>query len=213
MTESYAIVPVREFRSTKLRLSSILTEPQRAAITESFLLHSLRALEESDINSTMIVSSDGLQSNYKVTNFQKVKTIQEVKYHGGVNSAINDGLTHIKKISENPNILVIPSDLPLLSSEAVNGVLDLLNQYNLVINPSFKKDGTNLLGFWLSKIIPFYYDRDSYANHVKEAESRKLKFLSIEWKEFSFDVDSPEDLKSLMHELGASSIDSLIRSL
>lgn len=211
MIESYAIIPVREFRNTKLRLSRILTESQRAAITESFLIHTSRVLDESDIKSTLVVSSDGIQSNSKF-NFQKIKIIQESTYHGGVNSAVTDGVSQIRKMADNPKILVIPSDLPFLSGEAINKVLELLNVYDLVINPSFKKDGTNLLAFRLSNIIPLYYDQDSYSNHLKEANSRKLNFLSIQWKEFSFDVDSPEDLEILMRELNVSSFDSLLTS-
>jgi len=170
-------------------------------------------LDASNVESSIVVSSETIDSSSRVWNFRKNKIIQESLHHGGVNSAVQDGVSLIRRSGDNPKILVLPSDLPLAASEPVNKILELLNVHDLVINPSFRKDGTNLLAFRLSNVIPFYYDHDSYSNHAREAQERKLDFLTIDWKEFSIDVDSPEDLQFLMRERGVNTLESLIGSL
>ena len=215
MTEVYAIVPVREFRNTKLRLSAVLTESERASLTGALLKHVISVLLRSKkITAVIVVSTDPREVASALGPLEKIRIIQESKFHGGVNSAVNDGIEQVRFQKEkDPMILVLPSDLPLLTRDSVDNAIDLLDKYDLVINPSIKKDGTNLLEFRLSNLIRLYYDQDSYTNHVREAQSRKLDFLMIEWKEFSFDVDDPEDLNELNNKFKTESVASLIKQL
>lgn len=214
MTEVYAIVPVREFKDAKQRLGNFLGETERAAMAKALLLHVLRSLEQADrVSGVLVVSSAEKQSVEDLSTFQKVKVVQESVNHGGVNSAVSDGINLIGQSSEAPEILIVPSDLPLLSSEALNRAIKLLGEYDLVINPSLRKDGTNLLAFHLSKLIPFWYDCNSFPNHVKEAESRKLHYLITDWKEFSFDVDDQKDLEEMMNQFKVKTLASFLSLL
>jgi 2-phospho-L-lactate guanylyltransferase len=214
LIEAYAIVPVREFKDAKQRLGNFLGEPERAALAKALLLHVLRSLEQANrITRVLVVSSDEKNSVENFAPFQKVKVVQESKIHGGVNSAVNDGMNLIRQSGAALEILIVPSDLPLLSREAVDRAIQLLDEYDLVINPSLRKDGTNLLAFHLSKIIPFWYDRNSFHNHVKEAESRNLHYLITDWKEFSFDVDDQKDLEEMISLFKAKTLESFLRLL
>ena len=144
--------------------------------------------------------------------FQKVKVVQESVNHGGVNSAVSDGINLIGQSGEAPEILIVPSDLPLLSSEALNRAIKLLGEYDLVINPTLRKDGTNLLVFHLSKLIPFWYDHNSFPNHVKDW-NKKLHYLITDWKEFSFDVDDQKDLEEMMNQFKVKTLASFLSLL
>jgi 2-phospho-L-lactate guanylyltransferase len=211
--ETYSIIPVREFPTTKVRLGSILSEYERANLTKTLLKRVVDANQRSDISEIIIVSSIPDEITFLLGDFSKAKAVRESRIHGGVNSAMFDGIEHIRKKNINQKILLMPSDLPFISASAINNVLSLLDQYDLIINPSTKKDGTNLLAFALSHIIHLHYDDDSYSNHLKEAQKTKLKYISTGWKEISFDIDDPEDLTSLMRELNVNSFSSLINSL
>jgi 2-phospho-L-lactate/phosphoenolpyruvate guanylyltransferase len=214
LIEVYAIVPVREFKDAKQRLGNFLDEPGRAALAKALLLHVLRSLEQAErITGVLVVSSGGKQSAENLASFPKVEVIQESKFHGGVNSAVNDGIDFVRQSGEDREILVIPSDLPLLSYEAVDLAVQLLEEYDVVINPSLRKDGTNLLAFHLSKIIPLWYDRNSFPNHVREVESRKFHYLITNWKEFSYDVDDQKDLEGIMNQFKVKTLDSFLRLL
>lgn len=209
------IIPVREFKNTKLRLSQILSESQRAALTESLLIHVIQALENAkhEVRIT-IVSSQPEEISQSLKSSKGVEVLLESTRHGGVNSAVDDALQDTSKFAEmDAKILVIPSDLPFLSSEAIDRAIELLDHRDLVINPSVKMDGTNLLAFHLNKRISFWYDNDSYTNHVKEAKSMKMDYIQIDWKEFSLDLDDPQDLDRLKNELNVDSVESLISVL
>jgi len=210
---SYAIIPVREFENSKLRLAANLTEPERSALTKALLVHVLREVQNSLLSGGLVVSSDPEQVSELIGKFQKIQVIAESSRHGGVNSAIYDGISVLKQIEGDPRILLMPSDLPFLSSKAINKVIELLRLNELVINPSIKKDGTNLLAFIRSKCIRLYYDSDSYSNHVREAKSDNLKIKIIEWKEFSHDLDDISDLQTIKRQLKADSLQSLIQAL
>jgi 2-phospho-L-lactate guanylyltransferase len=213
LTESCSVVPVREFADTKIRLSPVLSNEERSSLTKALLKRVISALEQSDVKEIIVVSPRPDEVTLFLSEFTKIRAIPETHPHGGVNSAMNDGIEEIRKVPGETKILLMPSDLPFLSSEAINRGIRLLDDYDLIFNPSERKDGTNLLAFSLSKMIPLHYDDDSFSKHEKEAEKRKLKFLTIDRKEFSFDVDDPDDLNSLMHALNVDSFESLINVL
>jgi 2-phospho-L-lactate guanylyltransferase len=213
LIEAYSIVPVREFADTKIRLSSNLSREDRASLSKALLKRVVVANQKSKVNEILVVTPTPDEVTVFLRDFGKIRAISESIPHGGVNSAMNDGIEEIRKLSGESKILLMPSDLPFLSSKVINRGIRLLDEYDLIINPSEKRDGTNLLAFRLSKMIPFHYDDDSFSKHKKEAEERKLKFLITEWREFSFDVDDPDDLNSLMRTLNVNSNDSLMNVL
>jgi 2-phospho-L-lactate guanylyltransferase len=213
LTEAYSIVPVREFVDTKVRLSNVLSRQERASLTKAFLRCAVNAQQQSDLKEILIVSPKPEEVTLILHDFPKIRVIMESLTRGGVNQAISNGIEEIRKLSDESKILLMPSDLPFISTEVINRIIRLLDDYELIINPSEKKNGTNLLAFHLSKMISLYYDDDSFSKHKKEAEMRKLKFLTIDWSELSFDVDDPEDLNSLMIALHVNSYESLINVL
>ena len=213
MRKSVAIIPVREFEDTKLRLQTILAPKQRGELTKKLLQGVLSAIEASCISRAAVVATDQdlVRRTHKAS--QKTQIIQESIHHGGVNSAMRDGLSIISGQGYD-SVLLMPSDLPLITAEAVNKVLELLDRYDLLINPARKLDGTSLLAFNLSKqAIPLHYDDDSFRQHVEEAKRLGLHFRILNMIEFSYDVDSTEDIESLMKRTHAESFEDLLARL
>jgi 2-phospho-L-lactate/phosphoenolpyruvate guanylyltransferase len=214
LTRTYAIVPIRDFGNAKRRLGRTLDKAQRAALALALLSHIIRALEGTNrIVETIVVASDEKESREALSSFQRIRIVQETSFHGGVNSAVIDGLAVLAPESEDPDILILPSDLPLLSTEAVERALRLLDDHDLAINPSLRKDGTNMLAFHYSKRIPLWYDHNSYQNHVREAMSKNLLFVETNWEEFSFDIDDEADLDAVTKKFGAKSLVSFLSLL
>ncbi|MDA4111254.1 MAG: 2-phospho-L-lactate guanylyltransferase [Thaumarchaeota archaeon] len=212
MTLTFAIIPVREFRDSKKRLNSNLSALNRAELTRRLLQKVISSLQDSKVDRIVLVASDKLEARDGLDSFSKLEIIQESERHGGVNSAMTDGINRIPSDKES-KILLLPSDLPLISASIVDRVIDLLDDCDMVINPSLRKDGTNLLGFKLSKSIQLHYDDNSVANHISEAENRKLHFKVIEWKELSVDLDDGQDLDNLMIYYNVSNFSDLVRAI
>jgi 2-phospho-L-lactate guanylyltransferase len=208
-----AIVPIREIENTKLRLATALTQSQRSELSTALLHRTLRSVEGSSIDYAWLVSSlpetlSGLQQ------YQKLAVVRESIFHGGVNSAMRDGFVAAKSRFEISASILIPSDLPLVSATALNEVLESLEKYDMIINPSEKRDGTNLLGFkGPDFLITLHYDDDSYRKHLLEAGERHLNYLAIEKQEFLHDLDSYEDLSFAKKHFAAVTFEELVKEI
>jgi 2-phospho-L-lactate guanylyltransferase len=212
LSSNYAIVPVRKFSESKQRLKTTMSSAKRAELTLALLRRVLSELQNSKVDKIILVASDDAEARKFLPTFSKVEIIKESVHHGGVNSAMRDGMARILS-PRNANFLLIPSDLPMLSSDAINRVVDNLADYELIINPSSRKDGTNLLAFREAKTINLHYDDNSMENHIMEAEKKKLHYRVIVWDELLFDVDDPEDLAKLLNFYNTKDINGLIQKL
>ena len=124
--------------------------------------------------------------------------MREIKRRGGVNGAMSQGIDSLAgSLNEDSLLLLIPSDLPFLGPETVNSAISLASDFDIVINPSRKKDGTNLLLMKRLNRIPLHYDDNSFVRHLDEASRSRLRFIVTEQKGFSFDVDDETDLTQL----------------
>ena len=212
MSRNYAIIPVREFRESKQRLNLILSREERAELTFALLRKVISELQNSKIERIILVASDEIEAQNSLSQFSKLEIIRESKHHGGVNSAMKDGISRIAASRES-KVLLLPSDLPLITSIAIDRVIEMLDVYDLIINPSDRRDGTNLLGFNLSKVIELHYDDQSVSNHILEAEKRKLHFKLIEWEELTFDVDDRQDLENLKRQYKVTNFPDLLLAI
>ncbi len=99
MRDYVVIVPVREFQNTKLRLSHTLSKKERADLTRVLLRNVLAQVEKSRALETIIVASSTDLVRDGIQEFAKSRVIRESKRHGGVNSAMADGLRSIRAAS------------------------------------------------------------------------------------------------------------------
>lgn len=166
-------------------------------------------IQRSDIQKIVVVASDVHEIARHFGGYTKLTTVPETIHHGGVNNALTDGFSFLKQ--EFPSkTLIFPSDLPMLNYQRVNEALRLLDRYELIINPSYKKNGTNLLGIRTADRFVFHYDDDSYRRHLDEAESLHLDYHTVDWDEFSFDIDDADDLEMLINTYGTANFEELL---
>jgi 2-phospho-L-lactate guanylyltransferase (CobY/MobA/RfbA family) len=93
---------------------------------------------------------------------------------------------------------VLPADLPLLQAAEVRHLVALKSAgLDVVIAPSLAFDGTNALLFSTVKGLPLSYDNNSFWNHMEAGARKGLSIGVSSAKGLMFDVDSPEDLKTL----------------
>jgi 2-phospho-L-lactate/phosphoenolpyruvate guanylyltransferase len=194
LTSSLVVTPVREFESSKLRLGSLLTREQRIQLSTALLTRLILAIEKSSTNRLVLVSSVPSEVEILSRLHEKVKVLKEMNYHGGVNSAMSEGLLFARSEFPEGKIIFLPADLPLISPNSLEKAIDLLNKFDLVIAPSEKLDGTNLLAFKTKECpIELHYDDDSFRKHLEEAKSSHSNYLVIHEQEFIHDLDTMED--------------------
>ncbi len=212
MTSVFAVVPIREFENTKLRLAPSLSSQGRAALSSALLTRVLSSLQASKVDQIILVASrpESVLSISKA--FEKVRILKESNHHAGVNAAMTDGIRAIPRIG-NKLVLLLPSDLPFLTPNALNHAIELTQKFELVIAPSERLDGTSLLAFQRKGAIALHYDDNSFRKHVKEAKTRKIRHYVLKMEEFSLDLDTRRDLASTMKIYDISDFRELVKRI
>ncbi len=112
-----------------------------------------------------------------------------------MNSAVRRGIV---QLGSPEAVLVLPSDLPLVSGSEIKRLLSLKSEgLDAAIVPSASFDGTNAFAFPTRRGLPLSYDRDSFWNHVAACARKGLSLGVSSEPGIMFDIDSPEDLRKL----------------
>lgn len=195
----WAIVPVKPLRRGKSRLAGVLTEEERLDLNSQLLIHTVDTLKEiSEIEHVLVVSRD--QAALSLARAHGARTVQE-------NGApeLNVALTRatiVAKRYATRGVLIIPSDLPMISKEDVYAMLELVKDPPVVIVvPDRKKEGTNALLVCPVGLIEYDYGPDSFERHCQRARQAGARLEICELPSLALDMDVPEDLELVSNEL------------
>jgi 2-phospho-L-lactate guanylyltransferase len=194
--KTFAIIPVKKFENAKTRLSSILTADERVTLSGLMLQDTLATLvNPKRLDKILVVSSDSRAK--KISEEHDAVFICEEK-DSGVNSAIMLADRYSVDAKADATI-VIPQDLPLLDAGEIDRICEAAGQDSrcIVICPSTRYDGTNILLRKPPTVIKIHYDNNSYNMHVKSAAELGLQVRVFESQKLMFDIDKPDDVREL----------------
>jgi 2-phospho-L-lactate guanylyltransferase len=195
MKKIAAVIPIKNLHFAKSRLSNILTPQQRKSLVLYLLNITIKTLKESQfISEIIIVSSDKAIQRFCVKN--NLRFIRDSD--NGVNNAVRLADLYCIDNDIDANI-IIPQDLPLLSVNEIDEICNISKKYIkcIIICPSKRFDGTNILFRKPPDVIKTFYDDNSYINHLKEARKFNIPIESLDLDKLKFDIDTKEDLIEL----------------
>lgn len=197
--KTFAILPVKRFENAKTRLSSILDIDDRIHLSSLMLEDTVKILSSvRSLNQVVIVSADKraeeMATKYGVTFLREEK-------EKGVNSAVALADLYSTREAAEASV-VIPQDLPLLDPIEVSKACQQAENESrcIVICPSLRYDGTNMLLRKPPTVIATFYDNDSYNMHVKAALKLGIPVKGLFSKSIMYDIDTPEDAQQLIKE-------------
>ena len=197
----WAIVPVKPLRRGKSRLAEVLSEEERLGLNSKLLTHTIDTLREiPEIEQVLVVSRD--QAALSLARAHGARTVQE-------NGApeLNIALTRatiVAKQYATRGVLIIPSDLPMISKEDVSAMLDLVKDPPVVVvAPDRKREGTNALLVCPVGLIEYEYGPHSFERHCLSAQEAGARLEICELSSLALDMDVPEDLELVSDELGS----------
>jgi 2-phospho-L-lactate guanylyltransferase len=185
------VIPVKSSR-VKSRLSGVLSEEQRVEFT-SVLLSDLLAVVRGAglISRSHVVSSDrAILARARRLGAGGVLEDRDA----GVNQAVRRALDQLGGYGR---VLVLPSDLALLTRPELRGLITMGHGVDVVISPSMSFNGTNALLFSPASDFPLSYDDNSFWNHLGACARLSLSVAVCCEEGVMFDVDTPEDLSAL----------------
>jgi 2-phospho-L-lactate/phosphoenolpyruvate guanylyltransferase len=187
----WAIVPVKPFTQAKSRLKSVLTPPERAALSREFLIHTLQVLAlVPEIRRVLVISRD--TAALTLAREHHARTVTE-SGTPDLNTALRRATEAVVGLGAHA-LLILPTDLPLLSAEAVQGmVVEPGMEPAVVIAPDRRQTGTNALFVRPPGLIEYAFGHDSFQLHQAWAERAGARVRIFHSPAIELDVDVPED--------------------
>jgi 2-phospho-L-lactate/phosphoenolpyruvate guanylyltransferase len=193
----FAIVPVKSFENAKTRLGTFLSTAERVRLSGMLLKRTICILNRTPgIQKILLVSSDNRTK--KIALRYGVTFLEEDK-ESGVNSAINLADKFCVTACADAS-LILPIDLPLILPEDINIVCkSVLDDDNcIVLCPSYKFDGSNVLLRKPCNIIGTSYDANSYLMHVLEGIRNNVKTKVLFVSRLMIDIDTVRDIRNML---------------
>jgi 2-phospho-L-lactate/phosphoenolpyruvate guanylyltransferase len=192
----FAIVPIKSFKNAKSRFGSLLSTHERIRLSGMLLERTISTLIKTpSIQKILLVSADdrikGIASNHGVAFLEEIK-------EAGVNSAVK--LADEFCISARADAsLVLPTDLPLIVPEDIDIICkSVLEEDCVILCPSYKFDGSNVLLRKPCNIIRTSYDKESYPNHVLAGIKSNVKTRVLFLDRLMIDIDTVDDIKKML---------------
>jgi 2-phospho-L-lactate guanylyltransferase len=190
MKHTTAIIPVSRFKHAKTRLSPTLTPLERENLLKSMFKDVIGVLKQK-VDDIVVISSDEDVLNY--VNSMDVTSLKE-KGTTDLNGALMQAVEWCSKRSE--QVLIVPSDVPLMKAEHVEKIIQMGESADLVIAPA-KGGGTNAL-LCPVKGMEMKFGDCSFFEHIKEAELKNWPYAVFDSFYMSLDVNTAEDLGEIM---------------
>ena len=190
----FSIIPVKPLAEGKTRLQDNLSPKARLKLNERLFDHVLKVTTTAlGAERTIVVSQDELV--LEKTRMCGAVSVQE-KTDLGLNGALTLAAGHAVEQGAEA-LLVLPVDLPLLTTHDIDALRHNLEAGNIVIAPDESSSGTNALLVSPPRILAFAFGTGSFKMHIAAARRAGIEPIVIRRDTLAFDVDTPDDYARL----------------
>lgn len=189
----WAIVPVKPLRRGKSRLAGTLTEDERTELNKALLHHTLETLSGlKEVDKVLVVSRD--PNALTIAREHGARTVQE-DGQPHLNTALQRA-TVVAQVYATRGVLILPADLPLVSREDIQILLDrAVKPPVVVIAPDRHGKGTNALLISPAGLIEYDFGENSFQRHREQALRAGARLEVVELPSLGLDLDMPEDFE------------------
>jgi 2-phospho-L-lactate guanylyltransferase len=194
---AWAVVPVKPFHAAKLRLSPVLDGAERAQLARLMLEDVLSAVAASShrLEGLIVVTADdaaaALAREYGALVLRETVS-------AGLNAALALAVTCLSN-SPDAGMLVIPADLPHISSDAIAQIIALLaTPRSVALIEASNDGGTNVLASRPANIIPPSFGPSSFERHWQAAHRAGIAPRALVCPALGQDIDRPDDLVAFL---------------
>ena len=183
------VIPVRSLEGAKSRLGAALDAEERRTLVERLLVRTVEAARAAAVDEVRVVSPDpavlGLAAAHGARPVEQRTQ--------GLNRALEEARADLAAADR---VLVLPGDLPAVSSGAIDGLLALADESEapvVVLVTDRHGRGTNALLLDPAGLIAFAFGGDSREAHACLARDAGARVVEPE-SALGIDVDTPDDL-------------------
>lgn len=195
------LLPVKDLKNAKKRLTGVLTPEERFGLAEAMLADTIRAVRGVKRAEKIFVATNyepvmNLAEEY---GWEIIRETQQISESDSVDAA-----SRICELHGVTGLLRVPLDLPLLRSNDVDDLLAVdCEAPALVIVPSRDGTGTNAMLRARPTLFPSHFGNGSFEKHLAEAEKAGARIIVQRNPRLEMDLDDESDLLALLtHDLG-----------
>jgi 2-phospho-L-lactate guanylyltransferase len=206
----WAVLPIKDVSAAKQRLQTILTPEERESLFRAMLQDVVAAVASArGLDGLAIVSSDPL--GVALARRQGALLIAE-DTNRGQSSAISSAVDALMAKGVK-RILTIPGDVPLVTPGEIDAVCASLGKEPaMTIVPDRGDTGSNCIAISPPDAIVFRFGTHSLKAHLQSARERNLTVNIMRLTGLGLDIDSPDDLISLMDSDADTKARSFLRT-
>jgi len=189
------LVPIKDLRGAKQRLSPILSPDERTQLARAMVEDVFDALVPfSSTPGVAAVSGDPWASQQaKARKFTIIVDDAQQGETAAIELATRFCLNNGADFS-----LVFPADIPLITADEVRMVLDAIPIQGCVVVPAGDGRGTNGILRRPADLIPLRFGNDSLVPHLAAARATGHDLVIRELHGIAIDVDRPDDLATVL---------------
>src|SRR5579864_7638244 len=187
------LVPVKDLRNAKQRLSPTLDSSARTELAQAMLADVLHAIANYDADDVSLVTSDLFALD--LANQHGFEVIRDDS-----NLSETDAIAMATELCASRGVqstLVVPGDIPLIEAEDIRAIHESAPPKGSVLVPSTDKRGSNAVMRRPAALFPLEFGSDSFMPHLAAAVATNTSCVVLSLPRIGLDIDTPEDLRQL----------------
>ena len=203
------LIPVKSLTTAKQRLAAALDQERRSQLAEAMLCDVMTAaagvLGRIDVALvTGDVRARALAAEFGFLAIDDPRNESET-------AAIEMATAWCEQRGYDTSV-VVPGDIPLITSDELQRVLDAAPAEGAVFVPAYDRRGSNCILRRPASIIPLRFGNDSFLPHCEAMRKTGREPVILEMSGIGLDIDNPHELKLLLERAGSTNAQRLLRS-
>ncbi len=205
---SWALVPLKSRERAKSRLATVLSPEQRTHLFFRLAERVIRTLQATRGVDAVAVITASAEIAAFARSLGATPILQSADF--GMSAAFEQAVGELQ-ITNAQRVLMLPGDLPLISSAALEALLTTAgNEPGVVVVPDRHRTGTNALLCAPPRALSPCFGGHSFERHIAAAKTANVKAQVFEHDALALDLDHPEDLDYLQTQDAALAAELLI---
>jgi 2-phospho-L-lactate guanylyltransferase len=194
VADTWAVIPVKPLSEAKSRLKPVMDGQSRSQLAARLLRRTLNVVAgESRVQRVVITSRDARA----LLVAKQLGALPLPEAGGrGLNFALSQAAAVAAKRGAQ-SLLIIASDLPLLSPEDLHLLFSAAEDSQVVVAPDRHDTGTNALFLRPPERLQPAFGSGSYERHLKQARAAGIEPFVVRSLGLGFDLDVPSDYEDL----------------
>lgn len=191
-----AAVPVKDLSVAKQRLASILTRAERDQLARAMLRDVLRGLGGAGFDQVWVVTRE--PAIVAIARAHGAEPLAEAENRGHTAAVARAQAEAAQRGAR--VFLTVPGDVPRVTADELRELASAATDGVPAFVPSRSGLGTNGVALAPPDAMPLTFGEPSFARHLDTARARNLAPRVLTLPGLGLDIDTPEDLATLVAE-------------